>query len=89
MILTFLKHYFIQKKMIGWKDKIIYTGPIDKFYDFKFGSLEYRSLKFETEILECENYQGNAVVNYTDAETKYTRIIEPKHFNSNKLSKKL
>lgn len=61
-------------------DKIIFTGQIDKFYDYKFGQLEYRSLKFETEILDEENYQGNAVVNYTDYETPYTRIIEHKHF---------
>ena len=61
-------------------DKIIFTGMIDKYYDYKFGELEYRSLKFETEILEKQNYQGNAVVNYTDYETPFTRIIEHKHF---------
>lgn len=61
-------------------DKIIFTGMIDKYYDYKFGELEYRSLKFETEILNKQNYQGNAVVNYTDYETPYTRIIEHKHF---------
>lgn len=61
-------------------DKIVYTGMIDQYYDYKFGTLEYRSLKFETEILDEENYQGNAVINYTDAETPYTRIIEHKHF---------
>lgn len=60
--------------------KIIFTGMIDKFYDYKYGELEYRSLKFETEILEKENYQGNAVVNYTEYEVPYTRIIEHKHF---------
>lgn len=61
-------------------NKIIFTGPIDKFYNYCFGSLEYRSLKFETELLECENYQGNAVINYTSTDMKYTRIIEHKHF---------
>lgn len=61
-------------------DKIIYTGPIDAYFNYRFGSLEYRSLRFETETLNMENYQGNAVVNYTDAETPYTRVIEHKHF---------
>lgn len=60
--------------------KIIYTGPIDEYYGYKFGELEYRSVRFETEILEQENYQGNAVVNYTEYEVPYTRIIEHKHF---------
>lgn len=61
-------------------DKIIYTGMIDQFYDYKLGVLEYRSVRFETEELEVENYQGNAVVNYTEREVPYTRIIEHKHF---------
>lgn len=61
-------------------DKIIYTGMIDEFFNCKFGKLEYRSLKFETETLNVENYQGNAVVNYTEYEIPYTRIIEHKHF---------
>ena len=61
-------------------EKIIFTGPIDKYYNYIFGELEYRSLKFETEIIEEENYQGNAVVNYTEYEVPYTRIIEHKHF---------
>ncbi len=61
-------------------DKIIYTGMIDQYYDYKFGELEYRSLRFETEVLDEENYQGNAVVNYTEYEVPYTRIIEHKHF---------
>ena len=60
--------------------KVVYTGPIDEFYDYQFGHLEYRSLKFESEILEIENFQGNAGVNYTDSETPYTRIVEHKHF---------
>ena len=61
-------------------DKIVFTGPIDKFYNYQFGELEYRSLRFETEVKEIENYQGNAVVNYTEYEIPYTRIIEHKHF---------
>ena len=61
--------------------KVVYTGPIDAFFDYKFGKLEYRSLRFETEVLDQPNYQGNAVVNYTDRTPDYTRIIEHKHFN--------
>lgn len=61
-------------------DKIIYTGMIDQFFDYRFGELEYRSLRFEQETLDIENYQGNAVINYTDGETPYTRIIEHKFF---------
>lgn len=62
--------------------KIIYTGPIDKFYDYCFGELEYRPLKFEHKILNQENYQGHSVINYTEKEVPYTRIIEHKHFNN-------
>lgn len=61
-------------------NKIIFTGPIDEFYNYKFGELEYRSLRFETEILNEQNHQGNAVINYTEYEVPYTRIIEHKHF---------
>ncbi|MBO5262428.1 MAG: UDP-galactopyranose mutase [Clostridia bacterium] len=61
-------------------EKTVFTGPIDKYFDYKLGILEYRSVRFETEILDCENYQGNAVVNYTEREVPYTRIIEHKHF---------
>ena len=60
--------------------KIIFTGAIDSYFDYAFGALEYRSLRFEERILECENYQGVAVMNFTDIETPYTRIIEHKHF---------
>lgn len=60
--------------------KIVFTGMIDQFFDYQFGELEYRSLRFEHEILEKENYQGNAVVNYTERDIPYTRIIEHKHF---------
>ena len=59
---------------------VVYTGPIDAYFGYKLGALEYRSVRFETEVLGMPNYQGNAVVNYTDAETPYTRIIEHKHF---------
>ena len=62
-------------------DKVIYTGMIDKYYDYSEGVLEYRSVRFETEVLDMDNYQGNAVVNYTAADVPYTRIIEHKHFN--------
>ncbi len=62
-------------------DRIVYTGMIDEYYDYQFGHLEYRSLRFETERIETENYQGSAVVNYTDREVPYTRIIEHKYFN--------
>ena len=61
-------------------DTVVYTGPIDRYFDYCYGPLEYRSIRFETEVLDMPNYQGNAVVNYTDRETPYTRIIEHKHF---------
>lgn len=61
-------------------NKIIFTGTIDEYYDYCYGKLEYRSLKFDTEILDTDNFQGNAVVNYTSADVPYTRIIEHKHF---------
>lgn len=66
-----------------WKsiaEKIVFTGKIDEFYAYQFGKLEYRTVKFEEEIHDCSNYQGNAVVNYTEKEIPYTRIIEHKHF---------
>lgn len=69
-----------REKYNSLADKIVYTGTIDSFYDYKFGRLEYRSLRFETEVLDTDNFQGVAVVNYTDRETPYTRIIEHKHF---------
>jgi UDP-galactopyranose mutase len=61
-------------------EKVVYTGPLDEYYNYQFGELEYRSLRFEHKQLEVENYQGNAVVNYTEAHIPYTRIIEHKHF---------
>ncbi len=64
----------------GVADRVIYCGPIDEYFDYKLGNLEYRSLRFESEKLDCENWQGNAVVNYTEREVPFTRIIEHKHF---------
>ena len=61
-------------------DRVIYTGPIDEYFGYCYGPLQFRSLRFETEILDTDNYQGSAVVNYTDRETPFTRIIEHKHF---------
>ncbi|KWX80529.1 UDP-galactopyranose mutase [Paenibacillus riograndensis] len=70
-----------RKELEGLARKTVFTGMIDQYYDYKFGLLEYRSLDFQTEVIkENDNYQGNAVVNYTDRETPYTRIIEHKHF---------
>ena len=63
-------------------DKIVFTGKIDEFYDYRFGKLEYRTVRFETELLDTPNYQGNAVVNYTSSKVPFTRIIEHKHFES-------
>lgn len=73
----FLKN---KENLANMAHKIIYTGAIDAYFDFKLGPLEYRSVRFETEILDIDNYQGNAVVNYTDRETPWTRIIEHKWF---------
>jgi UDP-galactopyranose mutase len=73
--------YFKDREMLNnLASTVVYTGMIDEFYDYRFGTLEYRSLRFEHETLDKENYQGNAVVNYTDGETPFTRIIEHKHF---------
>ncbi len=69
-----------REELSAMAEKIVFTGMIDEFYNYKFGTLEYRSLRFEHELLEMENYQGNAVVNYTEYEIPYTRIIEHKHF---------
>ena len=63
-------------------DEIVFTGKIDEFYNYRYGKLEYRTVRFDTEILDTPNYQGNAVVNYTEKEIPYTRIIEHKHFES-------
>ena len=73
---------FLLKKeeYLAMADKVVYTGMLDDYFGHCFGTLEYRSLRFETEELDMENYQGNAVVNFTDRETPYTRLIEHKHF---------
>ncbi len=80
---------FIEERdsLSAMADKIVYTGTIDAFYQYRFGRLEYRSLKFEDEILDIPNYQGVAVVNYTDEQTPFTRIIEHKHFEFGTQSK--
>ena len=61
-------------------DKVLYTGKLDEYFDYRFGKLEYRTVRFEEEILDMPNYQGNAVMNFTDADVPYTRVIEHKHF---------
>ncbi|MDY3973336.1 UDP-galactopyranose mutase [uncultured Veillonella sp.] len=73
-----------REELSALADKIVYTGPIDEYYNYEFGQLEYRGLRFETEKIETENYQGVAVVNYTEAEVPYTRVIEHKHFEFGK-----
>ena len=73
--------YLMNKRELdGLARMVIYTGPIDQYFDYKHGALDWRSLRFEMEVLDTDNYQGNAVVNYTDRETPYTRILEHKHF---------
>ena len=61
-------------------DNLVYTGPIDEYFDYCYGNLQYRTVKFETEVLDMPNYQGNAVINYTERDVPYTRVIEHKHF---------
>jgi UDP-galactopyranose mutase len=73
--------YLEQKEELdALADKVIYTGPIDAYFGYRLGTLEYRSVRFETEVLDKPNFQGNAAVNYTDRETPWTRIIEHKWF---------
>lgn len=69
-----------REELSALADKIVFTGAIDEFYDYQFGKLEYRTVNFETEVLDMPNYQGNAVINYTEKEIPYTRVIEHKHF---------
>lgn len=76
-----------KEKYLKEAKKIIYTGAIDEYFEYKFGPLEYRSVRFETEIYDTDNYQGNAVINYTDRDTPYTRVIEHKHFEFGKQEK--
>ena len=75
--------FFLDKeRWMSLAEKVVFTGAIDAFYDYRYGELEWRTVRFEQKILEKANYQGNAVVNYTDRETPFTRIIEHKHFES-------
>ena len=77
--------YLVNKEELDkLAERVIYTGPIDAYFDYKLGNLEYRSVRFETEVLDKPNFQGNAAVNYTDAETPWTRIIEHKWFEFGK-----
>ena len=76
-----------REKFNSMADKVLYTGTLDSLFDYSLGKLEYRSLKFETELLNEENHQGVAVVNYTEREIPYTRIIEHKHFENTKSDK--
>lgn len=69
-----------REELTGLAEKILFTGAIDEFYGYRFGKLEYRTVRFETEVMDVPNYQGNAVVNYTEKEVPYTRSIEHKHF---------
>ena len=75
----FLDH---REELEGMAERIVYTGAIDRFFDYKLGRLEYRTVRFETEVKDMPNFQGNAVVNYTSRDVPYTRIIEHKHFES-------
>lgn len=77
-----------KEKYESMAKKVIYTGTVDKYFDYIYGPLEYRSVKFETEILDTPNYQGNAVINYTEYDVPYTRIIEHKHFEFDSTSPK-
>lgn len=81
---TNIDYFELIKEQPNIAEKIVFTGMIDEFFDYQIGELQYRSLRFEMEVLEEENYQGNAVVNYTEREVPYTRIIEHKHFEFGK-----
>lgn len=82
-----LNEEYDKEKYKGIAKKIVYTGALDEYYNYCYGELEYRSLRFETKVLDKENYQGNAVVNYTDRDVPYTRVIEHKHFKFGKQPK--
>ena len=79
-VLTNVDYFEDRSRWDSLADKIVFTGKIDEFYNYKFGMLQYRTVYFEEETINCVNYQGNAVVNYTDGDVPYTRIIEHKHF---------
>lgn len=80
MVETSTDYFDDKERFDACARKVVYTGPIDAYFEYRLGTLEYRSVRFETEVLDMPNYQGNAAVNYTDAETPYTRIIEHKFF---------
>ena len=80
MVETSTDYFDDKERFDACAKKVVYTGPIDAYFEYRLGTLEYRSVRFETEVLDMPNYQGNAAVNYTDAETPYTRIIEHKFF---------
>lgn len=80
-------YFTFRKENENIADKVVFTGMIDEYFGYQLGALEYRSVRFETEVLDMDNYQGNAVVNYTDREVPYTRIIEHKHFEFGKQEK--
>jgi UDP-galactopyranose mutase len=76
--------FFLHKnELMSMSKELIYTGPIDKFYDYEFGHLEYKSVRFEHKKIDTDNYQGTSVVNYTDESIEFTRILEHKHFQDN------
>ncbi|MBP3766232.1 MAG: UDP-galactopyranose mutase [Bacilli bacterium] len=77
-----------KEEYMNMADKVVYTGALDEYFDYKLGKLEYRSLKFDTKVFDKVNYQGNAVVNYTGHEVDYTRVIEHKHFEFDSTSPK-
>ena len=80
-VLTDTDFFDDKETLLSEFPRVLYTGMIDQFFDYKFGELEYRSLRFEHEVIDSDNYQGNSVINYTDAETPYTRVMEWKHFD--------
>ncbi len=87
-VLTGVDYFSDRNKFDAVAETVVYTGAIDRYFDYRFGELEYRSLKFETEVIDAEDYQGNAVVNYTSYSIPYTRIIEHKHFDRTQKSNK-
>lgn len=80
-VLTDTDFFDDKETLLSEFPRVLYTGMIDQFFDYKFGELEYRSLRFEHEVIDSDNYQGNSVINYTDADTPYTRVMEWKHFD--------
>jgi len=80
-VLTDTDFFDYKETLLSEFPRVLYTGMIDQFFDYKFGELEYRSLRFEHEVIDSDNYQGNAVINYTDSETPYTRVMEWKHLD--------